>query len=57
MAEVIRGRLIDLGPAVAETLKPPDNGSLDALGVGPEEVQQFALTTLQRRLKIIGISL
>lgn len=57
MAEVIRKRLHDLAPAVAQALNPPGDGTLEVLGVEPEAIQQFALTALQRRLNIIGVSL
>lgn len=33
MAEVIRGRIRDLLPAVAESVKPPSEGARDVLGV------------------------
>jgi ribonucleoside-diphosphate reductase beta chain len=57
MADVIRGRLVDLLPAVAESVSPPSDGAWDILGVGDGELGQFGLTALTRRLKIVGVSL
>ena len=43
----------------AESLKPPGegNGSADLLGVTQEEIREFALGGLTRRLKLIGVPL
>jgi ribonucleoside-diphosphate reductase beta chain len=57
MGEVIRGRLLDLLPAVAETVAPPSEGAFDALGVDDGALAAFGLDTLNRRLSIIGVSL
>jgi ribonucleoside-diphosphate reductase beta chain len=57
MGEVIRGRLLDLLPAVAETVTPPSEGAFDALGVDEGALAAFGLDTLNRRLSIIGVSL
>jgi len=59
-AGVIRDTLADLLPAVAESLSPPSaNGAadFDALGTSAEEVREFALGGLTRRLEIIGAPL
>ena len=59
-ADTIRDTLRDLLPAVAESLTPPDtNGDtdFDALGVSTDELREFALTGLTRRLDIIGAPL
>ena len=57
MADVVRQTLRDLLPSVAESLKPPDGGGDDLLGVTQEEIREFALGGLTRRLKIIGVPL
>jgi ribonucleoside-diphosphate reductase beta chain len=57
MAEVVRRRLVDLLPAVAESVSPPSEGAWDVLGVEDGELAQFGLGALTRRLKIIGVSL
>jgi ribonucleoside-diphosphate reductase beta chain len=57
MREVVRDRLLDLLPAVAETVSPPSEGAFDALGVEDGALAAFGLDTLNRRLSIIGVSL
>ena len=57
MGEVVRRRLFDLLPAVAESVSPPSEGAWDILGVEDGELARFGLKTLTRRLKIIGVSL
>jgi len=59
LSETIRGTLHSLLPSVAAALAPPTNDGLEfeALGASGEEIRQFALTGLTRRLKIIGIEL
>ena len=57
-ADVVRSTLRDLLPAVAESLKPPGEGSTrDLLGVDEDAVRDFALNGLRRRLSIIGVPL
>jgi ribonucleoside-diphosphate reductase beta chain len=56
MAEIVRSRIQDLLPHVGQTLSPPSDGALDALGVDDGELAQFGLGALNRRLAIIGIS-
>ena len=58
-AESVRQVLRELLPSVAESLKPPGdgNGSADLLGVTQEEIREFALGGLTRRLKLIGVPL
>ena len=59
-ADSIRGMLRALLPSVAESLQPSESagGSVtDRLGVGSEEIQNFALSGLTRRLDIIGVPL
>lgn len=59
-AEAIRETLRDLLPSVAESLTPPAAGGesrADALGVTSEEIREFALGGLTRRLDIIGVPL
>jgi hypothetical protein len=50
------GRLL---PAVADSLTPPDRegADWDALGASVQEIREFALGGLTRRLKIIGVEL
>jgi ribonucleoside-diphosphate reductase beta chain len=55
-ADVVRATLRDLLPAVAESLKPPGEGTA-ALGVTDDDVRNFALQGLTRRLSIIGVPL
>lgn len=57
MADVIRGRLHDLLPHVAQALAPPGEGSLDALGIEPGALAEFGLGALNRRLALIGVPL
>jgi ribonucleoside-diphosphate reductase beta chain len=58
-ADAVRETLRDLLPAVADSLKPPGdaNGSGELLGVTQEEIREFALGGLTRRLKLIGVPL
>ncbi|HEX6712346.1 MAG TPA: ribonucleotide-diphosphate reductase subunit beta [Thermoleophilaceae bacterium] len=57
-AETVRTTLRELLPAVAESLKPPgDSSTQDLLGVSEEDVRNFALQGLTRRLSIIGVPL
>jgi ribonucleoside-diphosphate reductase beta chain len=57
--DTVRATLRELLPAVAESLKPPDddNGSGKVLGVTQEEIREFALGGLARRLKLIDVPL
>jgi ribonucleoside-diphosphate reductase beta chain len=59
LADAIRGTLHALLPAVAEALAPPDSEGVDfeALGASGDEIRDFALTGLNRRLKVIGVEL
>jgi hypothetical protein len=54
-ADVIRATLRDLLPAVADSLRPPGDGSADVLGVTEDELRTFALDGMTRRLAIIGV--
>jgi ribonucleoside-diphosphate reductase beta chain len=59
-AKVIRETLRELLPAVAESLTPPEGGGdldFDALGITTDELREFALNGLTRRLDIIGAPL
>jgi ribonucleoside-diphosphate reductase beta chain len=57
-AEIVRATLRELLPSVAESLKPPGEGtSEDLLGVTDDDVRDFALQGLTRRLSIIGVPL
>jgi ribonucleoside-diphosphate reductase beta chain len=58
--ESIRATLGELLPVVAETLRPPDgkgDADWDALGASEDEIRDFALGGLTRRLEIIGTPL
>lgn len=57
MGEVVRARLLDLLPAVAETLSPSGRDFSGALGVEPGELAEYGLGALNRRLKVIGVEL
>ena len=57
MAEVVKRRLLDLLPAVAESVSPPSEGAWDVLGVEDGALGAYGLNALTRRLKIIGVSL
>jgi ribonucleoside-diphosphate reductase beta chain len=56
----IRATLAELLPLVAESLTPPDREAdtdWDALGASSDEIREFALGGLKRRLDIIGTPL
>ncbi len=58
-ADTVRETLRALLPAVAESLRPPGggDGSGELLGVTQDEIRQFALGGMTRRLEIIGVPL
>ncbi len=59
LAESVRATLRALLPAVAHALTPPDRDGADweALGAGSDEIREFALSGLRRRLAIVGVPL
>jgi ribonucleoside-diphosphate reductase beta chain len=59
LADNVRRTLRHLLPAVAESLTPPDRDGTDwdALGASSEEIREFAIGGLSRRLKIVGVPL
>ena len=59
LAENVRATLRSLLPAVAQALTPPDREGTDwdALGASSEEIRDFAISGLSRRLKIVGVPL
>jgi len=57
MADVVRGRLRDLLPAVAESVAPPSEGAWDVLDLEDGELGRFGLNALTRRLAIVGVAL
>ncbi len=59
LADAVRSTLRDLLPAVAESLTPPDRDGTDwdALGASSEQIRDFALGGLTRRMDIIGVPL
>ena len=59
-SDAIRDMLRALLPSVAESLEPADAGGesiSEVLGVGSDEIRDFALNGLTRRLDIIGVPL
>ena len=57
-ADVVRQTLRDLLPSVSDSLKLPGDGdATSVLGVSEDELRQFALNGLTRRLSIIGVPL
>jgi ribonucleoside-diphosphate reductase beta chain len=57
LAGVVRRRIRDLLPTVAESIAPPSEGAWDVLGVDDGALAEFGLGALTRRLSIIGVSL
>jgi ribonucleoside-diphosphate reductase beta chain len=59
LAENVRNVLRALLPAVAQSLTPPDREGTDwdALGASSEEIRDFAISGLSRRLNIVGVPL
>ena len=59
LADHVRQTLRTLLPAVGQALAPPDRdgNDWDALGASADEIREFALTGLSRRLSIVGVPL
>jgi ribonucleoside-diphosphate reductase beta chain len=57
LGEAVRRRIVDLLPAVAESVSPPSDGAWDLLGVEDGELGRFGLDALTRRLKVVGVPL
>jgi ribonucleoside-diphosphate reductase beta chain len=59
LADRVRETLRDLLPSVAAALAPPDREGTDweALGASGDEIRDFALKGLARRLAIVGVPL
>ncbi len=59
LGDNVRDTLRSLLPAVAESLTPPDREGTDwdALGASSQEIREFALSGLTRRLNIVGVPL
>ena len=59
LADSVRATLRAALPAVAEALTPPDREDTDweALGASSEEIRDFAISGLTRRLNIVGVPL
>jgi ribonucleoside-diphosphate reductase beta chain len=59
LADNVRQTLRSLLPAVAQALTPPEREGTDweALGAGSDEIREFAISGLSRRLKIVGVPL
>jgi ribonucleoside-diphosphate reductase beta chain len=59
LADNVRQTLRSLLPAVAQALTPPEREGSDweALGAGSDEIRDFAISGLSRRLTIVGVPL
>jgi ribonucleoside-diphosphate reductase beta chain len=59
LGDTVRSTLRELLPAVAESLTLPDRegADWDALGMSGEEIRDFAVAGLTRRLEVIGVPL
>ena len=58
LGDVVRATLRELLPSVADSLRPPGDGTAeDVLGVTQDDIRAFALDGLTRRLKIVGVPL
>jgi ribonucleoside-diphosphate reductase beta chain len=60
IADVVRQTLRDLLPSVAASLAPPDTGAdrdFAAIGASSDDIREFALGGLTRRLDVIGVPL
>ncbi|MEO8091681.1 MAG: ribonucleotide-diphosphate reductase subunit beta [bacterium] len=57
MGRVVRDRVLDLLPSVAESIAPPSEGAWDVLGVDDGALAEFGLGALTRRLDLVGVSL
>ena len=57
MADVVRARVMDMLPAVAQSVSPPSEGAWDVLGVADGELAGYGLNALTRRLNVIGVEL
>jgi ribonucleoside-diphosphate reductase beta chain len=59
LGEAVRSTLRELLPTVADSLTPParEGSDWDALGAGAEEIRNFAIGGLTRRLDVIGVPL
>lgn len=58
--EVARDTLLELIPLASSVLVPPKyegQATYEVLGFASQDIQQFALTALTRRLKVIGLSI
>jgi ribonucleoside-diphosphate reductase beta chain len=57
LGDVVRRRVTELLPAVAESVSLPSVGAWDMLGVDDGALAEFGLAALTRRLDLIGVSL
>ena len=57
LADDVRRALRELLPVVAQALDPPGTADPSVLGASPEEIREFALDGLSRRLNVIGVPL
>ena len=59
LADSVRATLRAALPAVAQSLTPPDRDDTDweSLGASSEEIRDFAISGLSRRLNIVGVPL
>ena len=56
-AQTIRATLAEILPVAAESLSLPEGDTGEALGASTDEIREFALSGLSRRLEIIGAPL
>ncbi len=57
MTDVVRATMLELLPAVAESLTLPGGADASAPGASEDDLRTFALGGLSRRLNLIGVSL
>jgi hypothetical protein len=57
--EVIRDSLMKMLPVALTVIEPPDGDMsyFDPLPYGPDELTTFAMNSLTKRLKVIGVDL
>ena len=56
-APLIQRTLIECLPLISGTIEPPDPRYLTEYGHGQEEILEFAMNSLNKRLRAIGINL
>ncbi len=56
-APLIQRTLVECLPLIADTLNPPDPRYITEYGHTEEEIMDFAMNSLNKRLRAIGINL